>query len=63
MDANAITNAIGTLGFPIFMCLLMYYQNTKEAENHKNEMDSLKDALNNNTVVLQKLIDKLDGMK
>lgn len=63
MDTNAITTAIGTLGFPIVMCLLMYRQNLKESENHAQEMNTIKEALNNNTVVLQKLTDKLDGIK
>ena len=32
----------------------------EEAKQHKEEMDSVTTALNNNTLVLQKLCDKLD---
>lgn len=61
MNISEVTTMISTLGFPIVMCLLMYKNNIEMADKHKQEMESVKDALNNNTIVLQKLIDKLDG--
>lgn len=61
MDAQAITTAIGTLGFPIVMCLLMYKQNNDISKRHADEMETVKKALNDNTLVIQKLIDKLGG--
>lgn len=59
MDAQAIMSAIGSLGFPIVMCLLMYKQNNETQSKHKEEMDSVREALNNNTLVLKELTDKL----
>lgn len=63
MDMNTITTAISTLGFPIVMCGAMFWYMIKEKDAHKAEMDSVTEALNNNTMILQKLCDKLDGDK
>lgn len=63
MDINAVTTAISTLGFPIVMCGAMFCYMIKEKDAHKEEMDSVTEALNNNTIILQKLCDKLDGEK
>lgn len=60
MDANAITSLIGSVGFPIVMCLLMVKLMKDSEDNHKQEIDSLKDALNNNTQVLTKLQTTMD---
>lgn len=63
MDMNAVTTAISTLGFPIVMCGAMFWYMIKEKDAHKAEMDSVTEALNNNTLILQKLCDRLDGDK
>lgn len=63
MDMDAVTTAISTLGFPIVMCGVMFWYMIKEKDTHKEEMDSVTEALNNNTIILQKLCDKLDGDK
>lgn len=60
MDANAITSLIGSVGFPIVMCLLMVKLMKDSEDSHKQEIDSLKDALNNNTQVLTKLQTTMD---
>lgn len=57
---NDVSTLISTLGFPIGMCLIMCYYINKINDAHKEETDKFADALNNNTVVLQKLCDKLD---
>ena len=61
MDLNAFTTLIGSLGFPIVMCLLLYYRMDKQDENHKTEMEKITEALNNNTLALQHLCDTLKG--
>lgn len=58
---NDLSTLISTLGFPIAMCLIMCYYINKINEAHKEETDKFAEALNNNTVVLQKLCDKLDS--
>ena len=63
MDINAVSTAISTLGFPIVMCGAMFCYMLKEKDAHKEEMKSVTEALNNNTLILQKLCDRLDGDK
>lgn len=58
---NDLSALISTLGFPIGMCLIMCYYINKINEAHKEETDKFAEALNNNTVVLQKLCDKIDS--
>lgn len=67
-----VINIISTVGFPIFACITMGWfvkyqldkndeemQETREA--HRQEVEKITEALNNNTLVLQKLIDKIEG--
>lgn len=58
---NDLSTLISTLGFPIGMCLIMCYYINKINDAHKEETGKFAEALNNNTVVLQKLCDKLDS--
>jgi hypothetical protein len=58
---DSISTLISTLGFPIGMCLIMCYYINKINDAHKEESDKFAEALNNNTIVLQKLCDKLDS--
>ena len=55
MDAQGITSMIGSLGFPIVMCIIMIKLIFTMEESHKEEIDALKESLNNNTNVLTKL--------
>lgn len=61
MDLTAIAQMISTVGFPIACCIIMFQALTKEQENHKQEMSAVTAALNNNTVALTKLADKIGG--
>ena len=55
MDAQGITSMIGSLGFPIVMCIIMIKLIFTMEESHKEEIDALKESLNNNTNVLTRL--------
>ena len=55
MDFATIVQAIGSLGFPICMCIAMFYYMTKQSEMHKEEVAKMTDALNNNTIALNRL--------
>ena len=52
MDVNAIMQAVGSVGFPIVCCL--YLITTMQAE-----LKELRETINNNTLVIQKLIDRM----
>lgn len=60
MDVSTISQLISTVGFPIAMCGLMAYYIKYTEDRHREEVGSLRDALNNNTTVLQKLVDSLN---
>lgn len=59
MDVNAIIQIISGVGFPIAACLICFWYVNKLTETHKEEVNKLTDALNNNTLVMQKLCDKM----
>ena len=70
MDITTITTLIGSFGFPIVACILMgwYVKYTtdkysKQVEDinakHNEEMKNVVEALNNNTLALQKLCTKI----
>lgn len=56
---NDIITAISTVGFPIVMCLLMWYMNEKQDTRHREEVDKMTEAVNNNTIVLQQMLEHL----
>lgn len=60
MDVNAIIQLVGSLGFPVVMCGALFWRMVKSDEQHKAEMDKLSEALNNNTIALTKLSDRLE---
>lgn len=70
MDANTIMQMVGSMGFPIVACLGMAWfvktnlDKTNERfdkiqTEHKEEIAKVTEALNNNTLAIQKLSDKL----
>ena len=61
MDTSqTVINLIKDLGFPIAVCIAMFWLNNKQVEQHKEEMSKVTDALNNNTLALTELRDRLD---
>ena len=62
---------IQTVGFPIACCIGLFILLFRMNKSHKEEVDEMKEAfyqqskettqaINNNTLALQKLVDKLD---
>ena len=71
MDITGFVQAVTTLGFPIVCCgAMMYYvkystdkhreEVAKLNAEHKEEMGKITEALNNNTLAIQSLCDKLN---
>lgn len=60
-NISTLTQLIGSLGFPIVMCLLLFWKMNKQEERHKEEMDNLNTSLQNNTLAIQKLTDYMEG--
>ena len=59
MDVNTVIQLVTTLGFPIVCCIALFWRMIKSDENHKEEMDKLSEALNNNTLAINKLNERL----
>lgn len=59
--SNIVLQAISTVGFPIVVAIALFWKMNKQDEDHKGEMLKVTEAINNNTIALQKLIDKLDA--
>ena len=59
MDITPIIQSISTVGFPIVMCLILLWYIKDIIEKHKEETEKFVEALNNNTLVLQKVCDML----
>lgn len=59
MDFSTVTQFVSTLGFPIAVCLICFWYINKREEQHKDEVTELSKAINNNTIVMQKLVDRL----
>ena len=68
---NEIVSVVSAVGFPIVAAIAcgmfvkwQYEQNAKAMDEvrkeHKDEVSKMTEALNNNTLALQKLIDKLE---
>lgn len=56
MDFATISQLISSVGFPIAACVALFWQMTKESERHKEEMNALKESLNQNTLAITKLV-------
>lgn len=68
---NDIVTMITTVGFPIVACLFMGWYVKYQTDNyrsevndmqkeHKDEIQKVTEALNNNTLALQRLCDKME---
>ena len=60
MDASSIVTIISQVGFPIAMCLVMAWYVKYTNDQHKEEIDKITEALNNNTLAVQKLCERMD---
>lgn len=59
MESEAIIQLIGSLGFPVAMCILIFWYLMKETEAHKEEVNMLRDVIAKNTEALIELKDQL----
>ena len=72
MDVNSIVTIISSLGFPIVACVGMgwFVKYTTDLHNkdikeergsHSAEVKQITEAINNNTIVMERLVDKLNA--
>ena len=68
MDFNTILQAIGAVGFPIVMCLLLCWfvnkrlgENTEAINKQSETMAQNSEVLRKTSEVLDRVLDKLEG--
>lgn len=64
MDAviTAVSAAISNVGFPIVAVGAMFWLVNKQDDTRKQESEKWAEAINNNTLAITKLCDKLEGV-
>lgn len=60
-DMSTVAQLISTLGFPIVMCGALFWKMNCQDKDHKEEMEKITTALNNNTEAIIKLTDHITG--
>lgn len=58
-----VLQAISTVGFPIALTLILLWYIYDSSNKHKEEIDKMSEALNNNTLALTKLLDRMERDK
>ena len=55
-----LADFISTVGFPIVVAVAMFYQNNVLSSNYQQMTKELQDKIEANTLIMQRLIEKLD---
>lgn len=55
MDVSVFIQIVGSLGFPIAACIAMFWMLNKQQDQHREEMDAIRESLNANTAALSDL--------
>ena len=56
---NEIVSIISQVGFPIACCIYLIYTNGRNGEKHDEEIEKLRNTVENNTKAINKLCLKL----
>lgn len=57
---SELSNFISSVGFPIVVSVAMFYQNNILSANYQKLTEQLQNKIESNTVILTRLIEKLD---
>ena len=63
MDITVITDLISNIGFPISVCIAMFWYINKKDEEHNQEVDGLRQSLDKNTEAVTRLLEHLEQIK
>ena len=55
MEVNEIVSLISNVGFPVTVCIALFFYMEKQNERHQNETDKLNETVQSNTKVLTEL--------
>ena len=63
MGYDQIIQMISSVGFPIVACIMCFARMEKQDIRHDEEVSKITESLNNNTVALTKLSERLTNTK
>lgn len=63
MDMSTIAQLISTIGFPIAMCIYLLAYIKSFDEKYCEKLDNMAKALENNTLVITKLMTMIDKLE
>ena len=63
MDMSAIAQLISTIGFPIAMCIYLLFYIKSFDEKYCEKLDNMAKAIENNTLVMTKLMSMIDDLR
>ena len=55
-----IVNIVSSVGFPIAMCLLLFWKSSQQDINYKTMIEGLTNVINDNTKINTKINDTLE---
>lgn len=63
MGIQEVLTAISTVGFPVAACIALFWFNYKQTQQHSEETAKLSETINNNTIALTKLAEKISHLE
>lgn len=55
MDMDSVTQLVSNVGFPVAVCITLFFYMEKQNERHQQETDKLNETVQSNTKVLTEL--------
>lgn len=55
MDIDSVTQLLSNVGFPVAVCIALFFYMEKQNERHQQETDKLNETVQSNTKVLTEL--------
>lgn len=55
MDIESVTQLVSNVGFPVAVCIGLFFYMEKQNERHQQETDKLNETVQSNTKVLTEL--------
>ena len=55
MDGDSVSQLISNVGFPVAVCIALFFYMEKQNERHQQETDKLNETVQSNTKVLTEL--------
>lgn len=55
MDIDSVSQLVSNVGFPVAVCIALFFYMEKQNERHQQETDKLNETVQSNTKVLTEL--------